>query len=85
MDEIREPWSQAHRQAGPAQAVIWTAELPKTRSGKIMRRLLRDIAEGRELGDVTTLADPNVVQDLADKEQDDTRRTTRGRTGISSR
>ena len=39
-------------------------DLPKTRSGKIMRRLLRDIAEGRELGDVTTLRDPDVMQQL---------------------
>ena len=39
-------------------------ELPKTRSGKIMRRLLVDIAERRELGDVTTLADPTVVQQI---------------------
>jgi acetyl-CoA synthetase len=47
--------------------LIFTAELPKTRSGKIMRRLLRDVAEGRALGDTTTLADPNVVQDLKSK------------------
>jgi acetyl-CoA synthetase len=47
--------------------VLFTADLPKTRSGKIMRRLLRDIAEGRTLGDTTTLADPNVVAGL--KEQ----------------
>ncbi|HVR44230.1 MAG TPA: acetate--CoA ligase [Thermoanaerobaculia bacterium] len=46
------------------EKIIFTAELPKTRSGKIMRRLLRDIAEGRALGDVTTLADPAVVQSL---------------------
>ena len=44
--------------------LMWTSELPKTRSGKIMRRLLRDIAEGRDLGDVTTLADPTVVSAL---------------------
>ncbi|MBI4199803.1 MAG: acetate--CoA ligase [Chloroflexi bacterium] len=44
--------------------ILFTAELPKTRSGKIMRRLLRDIAEGRVLGDTTTLADPGVVQSL---------------------
>lgn len=44
--------------------IFFTAELPKTRSGKIMRRLLRDIAEGRALGDTTTLADPSVVQEL---------------------
>ncbi|HEU4395829.1 MAG TPA: acetate--CoA ligase [Planctomycetota bacterium] len=43
------------------------ADLPKTRSGKIMRRLLRDIAEGRKLGDTTTLADPAVVQALRDQ------------------
>ncbi len=44
--------------------IIWTADLPKTRSGKIMRRLLRDIAAGRELGDVTTLRDPAVMGEL---------------------
>jgi acetyl-CoA synthetase len=47
--------------------IIFTAELPKTRSGKIMRRLLKDIAAGRALGDVTTLADPTVVAMLKDK------------------
>jgi acetyl-CoA synthetase len=47
--------------------IYFTADLPKTRSGKIMRRLLRDIAEGRVLGDTTTLADPAVVASL--KEQ----------------
>jgi len=47
--------------------VIWSADLPKTRSGKIMRRLLRDIAEGRELGDVTTLRDPGVMRELETK------------------
>ncbi len=45
----------------------FSAELPKTRSGKIMRRLLRDIAEGRALGDTTTLADPAVVASLKTK------------------
>jgi acetyl-CoA synthetase len=49
--------------ARPAD-IIFTADLPKTRSGKIMRRLLRDIAEGRALGDTTTLADPGVVERL---------------------
>jgi acetyl-CoA synthetase len=44
--------------------IIWAEDLPKTRSGKIMRRLLRDIAEGRELGDVTTLRDPDVMGQL---------------------
>jgi acetyl-CoA synthetase len=44
--------------------ILFTADLPKTRSGKIMRRLLKDIAEGRTLGDTTTLADPSVVERL---------------------
>jgi len=47
--------------------VIFAADLPKTRSGKIMRRLLRDIAEGKTLGDTTTLADPAVVEKLKDQ------------------
>lgn len=47
--------------------IIITSELPKTRSGKIMRRLLRDVAEGRELGDTTTLNDPTVVAALKQK------------------
>ena len=51
--------------------IIFTAELPKTRSGKIMRRLLRDVAEGRALGDVTTLADPSVVESLKAKYSDE--------------
>ena len=46
------------------EKIIFAADLPKTRSGKIMRRLLRDIAEGRALGNVTTLADPSVVENL---------------------
>jgi acetyl-CoA synthetase len=50
--------------------IIYAAELPKTRSGKIMRRLLRDVAEGRALGDTTTLADPAVVADLKQKYED---------------
>ena len=47
--------------------IFFAADLPKTRSGKIMRRLLKDIAEGRALGDTTTLADPNVVARLKDQ------------------
>jgi acetyl-CoA synthetase len=47
--------------------IIWADDLPKTRSGKIMRRLLRDIAEGREAGDVSTLREPGVMDDLAEK------------------
>jgi acetyl-CoA synthetase len=47
--------------------IIWSDDLPKTRSGKIMRRLLRDIAEGRALGDVTTLRDPAVMGQLQER------------------
>ncbi len=47
--------------------IVWADDLPKTRSGKIMRRLLRDIADGRALGDVTTLRDPDVMNALEDK------------------
>jgi acetyl-CoA synthetase len=50
--------------AAPAN-IVFTPELPKTRSGKIMRRLLRDVSENRPLGDTTTLADPSVVAELA--------------------
>jgi acetyl-CoA synthetase len=50
--------------------IIWSDDLPKTRSGKIMRRLLRDIAEGRELGDVTTLRDPTVTAQLQERVQE---------------
>jgi acetyl-CoA synthetase len=53
------------------EKILVTADLPKTRSGKIMRRLLRDIAEGRALGDVTTLADPTVVASLKDKYEEE--------------
>jgi acetyl-CoA synthetase len=47
--------------------IVWAEDLPKTRSGKIMRRLLRDIADGRALGDVTTLRDPDVMAELEAK------------------
>jgi acetyl-CoA synthetase len=49
---------------GRPKTIIFTDDLPKTRSGKIMRRLLRDVAEGRDLGDTTTLADPKVVDEI---------------------
>ncbi len=63
-DELR---SHVASKIGPIarpRTVIFTDELPKTRSGKIMRRLLRDVAEGRALGDTTTLADPSVVAEI---------------------
>ncbi len=52
--------------AKPAN-ILFTPELPKTRSGKIMRRLLRDVAENRPLGDTTTLADPTVVEEIRER------------------
>ena len=54
--------------AAPAN-IVFTPELPKTRSGKIMRRLLRDVAENRALGDTTTLADPSVVEEIGQRAQ----------------
>jgi acetyl-CoA synthetase len=62
--EIREHVAARIGKLARPKRVIWADDLPKTRSGKIMRRLLRDIAEGRELGDVTTLRDPAVVEQL---------------------
>ncbi len=50
--------------------IFFTPELPKTRSAKIMRRLLRDIAEGRVLGDTTTLADPTVLNEIKKQYED---------------
>jgi acetyl-CoA synthetase len=58
--------------AKPAN-IVFTPELPKTRSGKIMRRLLRDVAEERTLGDTTTLADPAVVDEIKDRAAADSR------------
>jgi acetyl-CoA synthetase len=58
--------------AKPAN-IVFTQELPKTRSGKIMRRLLRDVAENRALGDTTTLADPTVVDEIKDRAATETR------------
>ena len=58
--------SQIGKLARPKR-ILWSDDLPKTRSGKIMRRLLRDIAEGRTLGDVTTLRDPTVMAELQKK------------------
>jgi acetyl-CoA synthetase len=46
------------------KTILFTEELPKTRSGKIMRRLLKDVSEDQALGDTTTLADPSVVEGI---------------------
>jgi acetyl-CoA synthetase len=53
------------------EKIIFICDLPKTRSGKIMRRLLRDIAEGRILGDVTTLSDPSIINEIKSKYVED--------------
>ena len=66
-DKLREHVAKKIGAIARPEAVMFTAELPKTRSGKIMRRLLRDVAEGRALGDTTTLADPTVVASLREK------------------
>ncbi len=65
--ELREHVADKIGKIGRPKTIIFTDDLPKTRSGKIMRRLLRDVAEGRELGDTTTLADPNVVEEIRDR------------------
>ena len=52
------------------KSIVLTDDLPKTRSGKIMRRLLRDISEDRKLGDVTTLANEEVVQEISNMAAD---------------
>ncbi len=65
--ELREHVAQRIGKLARPKRIVWADDLPKTRSGKIMRRLLRDIAEGRELGDVTTLRDPGVMGQLEQK------------------
>jgi acetyl-CoA synthetase len=67
LGEIREHVAMRIGKLARPRRIIWADDLPKTRSGKIMRRLLRDIAEGRELGDVTTLRDPDVMAQLESK------------------
>jgi acetyl-CoA synthetase len=68
--EIREHVAVRIGKLARPKRIIWADDLPKTRSGKIMRRLLKDIAEGRELGDVTTLRDPDVMAQLQGKIQE---------------
>jgi acetyl-CoA synthetase len=65
--ELREHVARRIGKLARPRRIIWSGDLPKTRSGKIMRRLLRDIAEGRELGDVTTLRDPAIMDELKQK------------------
>jgi acetyl-CoA synthetase len=65
--ELRSHVSQRIGAISRPKTVIFTDDLPKTRSGKIMRRLLKDVAEGRDLGDTTTLADPTVVEEIRNR------------------
>ena len=79
VDELRK---HVRKEIGPIatpRQIMIVAELPKTRSGKIMRRLLRDVAENREVGDVTTLADSSVMDLIKDKEVRQAPRTAAAR------
>jgi acetyl-CoA synthetase len=69
-ESIREVVAERIGKFARPKRIIWAEDLPKTRSGKIMRRLLRDIAEGRALGDVTTLRDPTVTAQLQGRVQE---------------
>ncbi len=64
--ELREHVAKVIGKIARPHSLIFTEDLPKTRSGKIMRRLLRDVAEGRQLGDVTTLANAEIVEQIRD-------------------
>ncbi len=65
LEELRNHVAQKIGAIAKPANIVFTPELPKTRSGKIMRRLLRDVANNRQLGDTTTLADPTVVSEIA--------------------
>jgi acetyl-CoA synthetase len=65
-DELREHVARKIGKIARPHGIIFTDDLPKTRSGKIMRRLLRDVAHGRPLGDVTTLANAEIVEQIRD-------------------
>ncbi|MDT8340569.1 MAG: acetate--CoA ligase [Longimicrobiales bacterium] len=70
-DELKEHVVEKIGAIARPEAILFTADLPKTRSGKIMRRLLKDIAEGRAVGDTTTLADPAVVAALKQRYEEE--------------
>jgi acetyl-CoA synthetase len=75
VEKLEELRNHVARKIGPIAKpanIVFTPELPKTRSGKIMRRLLRDVAENRPLGDTTTLADPTVVEEIRDRSATET-------------
>ncbi|MFN7917668.1 MAG: acetate--CoA ligase [Vicinamibacterales bacterium] len=72
VDELRDHVGKKIGAIAKPDDIIFTADLPKTRSGKIMRRLLRDIAEGKAVGDTTTLADPSVMSKLKTQYENET-------------
>jgi acetyl-CoA synthetase len=67
IDELRDHVAHAIGPIAKPASIVFTGDLPKTRSGKIMRRLLQDISEHRQLGDVTTLANADIVAEIAEK------------------
>jgi acetyl-CoA synthetase len=67
LDELRDHVARKIGKIARPANIVFTPELPKTRSGKIMRRLLRDVSEHRALGDTTTLADPTVVEEIKER------------------
>jgi acetyl-CoA synthetase len=67
LDELRDHVAHTLGPIAKPKSIVFTDDLPKTRSGKIMRRLLQDISENRQLGDVTTLANEAVVEEIATK------------------
>jgi acetyl-CoA synthetase len=71
LEELRNHVAQKIGAIAKPANIVFTPELPKTRSGKIMRRLLRDVANDRQLGDTTTLADPAVVSEIAKRAADE--------------
>ena len=74
LDELRDHVAKVIGPIAKPANILFTPELPKTRSGKIMRRLLRDVAENRPLGDTTTLADPAVVDEIPEQAAQSARR-----------
>ena len=70
IDELRKHVSEKIGPIAKPKSIVITIDLPKTRSGKIMRRLLKDISEERKLGDVTTLANEDIVSELQSRSQE---------------
>ena len=79
-EELRDHVAQMIGKIARPHGIIFTTDLPKTRSGKIMRRLLRDVASGRPLGDVTTLANAEIVEQINDMVVSGARRRVAGYT-----